>query len=130
MLNSAKRDRIFSSMRFPKASSFASIASSNVIVYASRSVILRSFFYCQMKVRKIDFRFGMDGSKGRCLGKESWLIRSEDDAIGNSLGVCRDLAEGITSLPGWHKGVRWKKNKTRRKIIGGSRKGCRELKRS
>ncbi|RZR89264.1 hypothetical protein BHM03_00016970 [Ensete ventricosum] len=37
MLNLAKRDRIFSSMQFPKASSFASIASSNAIVYASRS---------------------------------------------------------------------------------------------
>ncbi|RWW85311.1 hypothetical protein BHE74_00006028 [Ensete ventricosum] len=41
MLNSTKRDRIFSSMQFSKASSFASIASSDVIVYASRSVILR-----------------------------------------------------------------------------------------
>ncbi|RWW56844.1 hypothetical protein BHE74_00036411, partial [Ensete ventricosum] len=29
-----------------------------------------------MKVRKIDFRSGIDGSKGRCLGKESWLKRS------------------------------------------------------
>ncbi|RWV83974.1 hypothetical protein GW17_00054356 [Ensete ventricosum] len=48
MLNSAKRDRIFSSMRSPKASSFASIASSDVIVYASRSVILRSFFCCRV----------------------------------------------------------------------------------
>ncbi|RWW47459.1 hypothetical protein BHE74_00046542 [Ensete ventricosum] len=38
MLNSAKRDRIFSSMQFPKASSFASIASSDAIVYASRYV--------------------------------------------------------------------------------------------
>ncbi|RRT40518.1 hypothetical protein B296_00008301 [Ensete ventricosum] len=48
MLNSAKRDRIFSSMRFLKVSSFASIAFSDAIVYASRSVILKSFFYCQV----------------------------------------------------------------------------------
>ncbi|RZS03545.1 hypothetical protein BHM03_00033737 [Ensete ventricosum] len=48
MLNSAKRDRIVSSMRFSKASSFASIASSDAIVYASRSVILRSFFCCRV----------------------------------------------------------------------------------
>ncbi|RWV97902.1 hypothetical protein GW17_00039279 [Ensete ventricosum] len=48
ILNSAKRDRFFSSMRFSKASSFASIASSDAIVYASRSVILRSFFYCRV----------------------------------------------------------------------------------
>ncbi|RWW15126.1 hypothetical protein GW17_00021050 [Ensete ventricosum] len=53
MLNSAKRDRIFSSMRFPKASSFASIASSDAIVYASRSVILRSFFYCRVSAMGI-----------------------------------------------------------------------------
>ncbi|RWW50273.1 hypothetical protein BHE74_00043481 [Ensete ventricosum] len=28
-----------------------------------------------MKVREIDFRSGIDGSKGRCIGKESWLKR-------------------------------------------------------
>ncbi|RZS23223.1 hypothetical protein BHM03_00056010 [Ensete ventricosum] len=44
---------------------------------------------------------------------------SEDDAIGNSPGVCRELAEGIGGLLGWRKGVH-------RKIIGGSRKACRE----
>ncbi|RWW87360.1 hypothetical protein BHE74_00003819 [Ensete ventricosum] len=48
MLNSAKRDRIFSSMRFSKASSFALIVSSDAIVYASISVILRSFFCCRV----------------------------------------------------------------------------------
>ncbi|RWW04952.1 hypothetical protein GW17_00031796 [Ensete ventricosum] len=48
MLNSANKDRIFSSIRFPKASSFASIASFDAIVYASRSVILRSFFCCRV----------------------------------------------------------------------------------
>ncbi|RZS10919.1 hypothetical protein BHM03_00042232 [Ensete ventricosum] len=32
--------------------------------------------------------------------------RSEDDVVGNSLGVCRELTKGIRSLPGWHKGVR------------------------
>ncbi|RWW19044.1 hypothetical protein GW17_00016928 [Ensete ventricosum] len=53
MLNSVKRDRIFSSMRFPKTSSIASIASSDAIVYASRSIILRSFFCCQVEVRVI-----------------------------------------------------------------------------
>ncbi|RRT71695.1 hypothetical protein B296_00004809 [Ensete ventricosum] len=48
MLNSTKRDRIFSSMQFSKASSFVSIASSNAILYTSRSVILRSFFCCRV----------------------------------------------------------------------------------
>ncbi|RWV88182.1 hypothetical protein BHE74_00051812 [Ensete ventricosum] len=44
------------------------------------------------------------------------------DAFGNSPGVCQKLAEGIGSLPGWHKGIRQKKTETRRKIIGGSEK--------
>ncbi|RZS20550.1 hypothetical protein BHM03_00053079 [Ensete ventricosum] len=48
------------------------------------------------------------------------------DAVGNSPGVCRDLAEGIESLPGWRKGVRQKKTETRRKIVGGDRKAYRE----
>ncbi|RRT75053.1 hypothetical protein B296_00011910 [Ensete ventricosum] len=48
------------------------------------------------------------------------------DAVGNSPGVCRELAVGIESLPGWHKGVRQKKNETCRKIIGGNRKACRD----
>ncbi|RWW78290.1 hypothetical protein BHE74_00013499 [Ensete ventricosum] len=48
------------------------------------------------------------------------------DAFGNSLGVCRKLAEGIGSLSGWRKGVRQKKIETSRKIVGGSRKACRE----
>ncbi|RWV87470.1 hypothetical protein GW17_00050529 [Ensete ventricosum] len=48
------------------------------------------------------------------------------DAFGNSPGVCRKLAEGIGSLSGWHKRVRQKKTETRRKIIGGSRKACRD----
>ncbi|RRT37161.1 hypothetical protein B296_00043426 [Ensete ventricosum] len=48
------------------------------------------------------------------------------DAFGNSPEVCRKLAEGIGSLPGWHKGVRQKKTETHWKIIGGSRKACRE----
>ncbi|RRT74407.1 hypothetical protein B296_00001422 [Ensete ventricosum] len=45
--------------------------------------------------------------------------RSEDDAVGNSLGVRRELAEGIGSLSGWRKGVRRKKIETHRKIVGG-----------
>ncbi|RZS08570.1 hypothetical protein BHM03_00039551 [Ensete ventricosum] len=49
------------------------------------------------------------------------------DAVENSLGVRRELAEGIRSLSGWHKVVRQKKTKIRRKIIGGSRKACRDL---
>ncbi|RWW02931.1 hypothetical protein BHE74_00042843 [Ensete ventricosum] len=53
--------------------------------------------------------------------------QSEDDAVGNSLGERRELAEGIESLPGWHKGVHRKKTETHQKIIGGSRKACREL---
>ncbi|RWV78885.1 hypothetical protein GW17_00060065 [Ensete ventricosum] len=48
------------------------------------------------------------------------------DAVGNSLGVRRELAEGIRSLLGWRKGVRQKKTEIRRKIIGGSRKTYRE----
>ncbi|RWW38140.1 hypothetical protein BHE74_00056644 [Ensete ventricosum] len=47
--------------------------------------------------------------------------------VGNLPGVCRELTEGIESLPGWHKGVRWKKTKTRQKIIMRSRKACREF---
>ncbi|RRT64786.1 hypothetical protein B296_00024862 [Ensete ventricosum] len=48
------------------------------------------------------------------------------DAVGNPLGVRRELAESIGSLLGWRKGVRQKKIETRRKIIGGSRKVYRE----
>ncbi|RWW47021.1 hypothetical protein BHE74_00047021, partial [Ensete ventricosum] len=48
------------------------------------------------------------------------------DAVGNSPRVRRELAEGIESLPRWRKGVRQKKIETRRKIVGGSRKACRE----
>ncbi|RRT51395.1 hypothetical protein B296_00022480 [Ensete ventricosum] len=55
--------------------------------------------------------------------------QSEDDAVGNSPGVRRELAEGIRNLLGWCKGVRWKKTETHRKIIGGYRKACRELER-
>ncbi|RWW07018.1 hypothetical protein GW17_00029618 [Ensete ventricosum] len=44
--------------------------------------------------------------------------------VGNLLEVHRELAEGIGSLPGWRKGVRWKKTETRRKIVRGSRKAC------
>ncbi|RWV78806.1 hypothetical protein GW17_00060155, partial [Ensete ventricosum] len=47
------------------------------------------------------------------------------DAVGNSPGVRRELAEGIGSLLGWRKGVRQKKIETRWNIIGGSRKACR-----
>ncbi|RRT73403.1 hypothetical protein B296_00029209 [Ensete ventricosum] len=46
--------------------------------------------------------------------------RGSDDAVGNSLRVCRELAEGIGSLLGWRKGVH-------RKIVGGSRKAYRKL---
>ncbi|RWV95335.1 hypothetical protein GW17_00042044 [Ensete ventricosum] len=49
------------------------------------------------------------------------------DPVGNLSGVCRELAEGIGSLLGWGKGVRQKKNETRRKIDGGSQKAYREL---
>ncbi|RWW75587.1 hypothetical protein BHE74_00016382 [Ensete ventricosum] len=53
--------------------------------------------------------------------------RGSDDVDGNSPGVRQELAEGIGSLPGWRKGVRRKKTETRRKIIWGSRKACREF---
>ncbi|RWW01762.1 hypothetical protein GW17_00035181 [Ensete ventricosum] len=49
------------------------------------------------------------------------------DAVGNLLGVRRELTEGIESLLGWRKGVRKKKTETHRKIIGGSRKAYRDL---
>ncbi|RWV79407.1 hypothetical protein GW17_00059463 [Ensete ventricosum] len=46
--------------------------------------------------------------------------------VGNSPGVLRELAKGIRSLLGWHKGVCQKKTETHRKIIRGNRKACRE----
>ncbi|RWV99931.1 hypothetical protein GW17_00037127 [Ensete ventricosum] len=49
------------------------------------------------------------------------------DAVGNSSGVRRELAEGIGNLSGWRKGVRQKKTETHRKIVGGSRKAYREV---
>ncbi|RWV77850.1 hypothetical protein GW17_00061270 [Ensete ventricosum] len=48
------------------------------------------------------------------------------DAFGNSPGVCRKLTKGIGCLLGWRMGIRQKKTETRRKIIKGSRKACRE----
>ncbi|RWW62306.1 hypothetical protein BHE74_00030573, partial [Ensete ventricosum] len=48
------------------------------------------------------------------------------DAVGNSPGVRRELAEGIGSLLGWCNEVRQKKTETHRKIIGGNRKAYRE----
>ncbi|RZS29127.1 hypothetical protein BHM03_00062816 [Ensete ventricosum] len=51
--------------------------------------------------------------------------RSEDDAVGNSPRMRRELVEGIRSLPGWRKGVHRKKTKTHRKIVKGSLKACR-----
>ncbi|RZS27482.1 hypothetical protein BHM03_00060957, partial [Ensete ventricosum] len=47
-----------------------------------------------------------------------------DDAVRNSLGVCRELAEGIGSLPIWRNGAHRKKTEILRKIVGGSRKAC------
>ncbi|RZR98640.1 hypothetical protein BHM03_00028034 [Ensete ventricosum] len=44
------------------------------------------------------------------------------NAVRNSPGVHRELADGIGSLPGWRKGVHQKKTETHRKIVGGSRK--------
>ncbi|RRT37437.1 hypothetical protein B296_00030673 [Ensete ventricosum] len=57
-----------------------------------------------------------------------WPVRrlGESELLGNSPGVRRELAKGIGSLPGWRKGVHQKKTKTRRKIVGGSRKACRD----
>ncbi|RZS25282.1 hypothetical protein BHM03_00058464 [Ensete ventricosum] len=64
------------------------------------------------------------GSASPCTHKAS-----EDDAVENSPGVRRELAMGIGSFPGWHKGVHQKKTETHRKIIRGSRKAYRELER-
>ncbi|RRT50753.1 hypothetical protein B296_00005600 [Ensete ventricosum] len=47
------------------------------------------------------------------------------DAVGNSLGVRRELVDGIRSLLGRRKGVCQRKIKTRQKIIVGSRKAYR-----
>ncbi|RWV94925.1 hypothetical protein GW17_00042495 [Ensete ventricosum] len=69
MLNSAKRDRIFSSIRFSKASSFGSIASFDAIVYASRSVILRFFFCCWISGMRI-LENGVAGWKVNRFGWE------------------------------------------------------------
>ncbi|RWW37769.1 hypothetical protein BHE74_00057072 [Ensete ventricosum] len=54
-------------------------------------------------------------------------VQGSDDAVRNSPGVRRELVEGIRSLLGWHKGVHRKKTETRRKIVVGSRKTCRDL---
>ncbi|RZS09521.1 hypothetical protein BHM03_00040600 [Ensete ventricosum] len=61
------------------------------------------------------------GNAGGCriTGASS---RSEDDAVGSSPGVRRELTEDIGSLPRWRKEVHRKKTETRRKIVGGSRK--------
>ncbi|RWW13747.1 hypothetical protein GW17_00022530 [Ensete ventricosum] len=53
--------------------------------------------------------------------------RSENDAVGNSLGVRRELAESIGSLLRCRKGVCQKKIETCRKIVRGSQKACRGL---
>ncbi|RZR89973.1 hypothetical protein BHM03_00017791 [Ensete ventricosum] len=50
-----------------------------------------------------------------------------NDAVGKSLGVLWEVAEGVGSLPRWRKGVRRKKTETHRKIIGGSQKACWEF---
>ncbi|RRT35191.1 hypothetical protein B296_00037850 [Ensete ventricosum] len=70
---------------------------------------------------------GFIGSLARVKSKHR---AGSDDVVGNLPGVRRELVEGIGSLSGWRKGVRRKKTKTHRKIVGGSRKACRELKRS
>ncbi|RRT69162.1 hypothetical protein B296_00030537 [Ensete ventricosum] len=57
------------------------------------------------------------------------LGRSKDDVVGNSLGVHRELTESTESLLGWRNEVPRKKTETYRKIVEGSRKACRELKR-
>ncbi|RWW07505.1 hypothetical protein BHE74_00024794 [Ensete ventricosum] len=41
------------------------------------------------------------------------------NAVRNSPGVHRELADGIGSLLGWRKGVHQKKTETHRKIVGG-----------
>ncbi|RWW16949.1 hypothetical protein BHE74_00023813 [Ensete ventricosum] len=66
-------------------------------------------------------------SKYKNIDGQLALGQSEDDAVGNSLGVRQELAEGVGSLPGWRKGVRRKKTETRWKIIRGNRKACWEL---
>ncbi|RRT41768.1 hypothetical protein B296_00046787 [Ensete ventricosum] len=48
------------------------------------------------------------------------------DAVGNTSGVHQEFAKGIGSLLGWRKRVHQKKTETRRKIVNGSRKACRE----
>ncbi|RWV81829.1 hypothetical protein GW17_00056719, partial [Ensete ventricosum] len=44
------------------------------------------------------------------------------DAVGNSLRVRQELVEGVESLSGWRNGVRQKKIKTHRKIVGAAEK--------
>ncbi|RWW21615.1 hypothetical protein BHE74_00024552 [Ensete ventricosum] len=42
---------------------------------------------------------------------------------------CVGSSSRVSRVPGWRNGVRWKKTETQRKIVGGSRKACRELER-
>ncbi|RRT34038.1 hypothetical protein B296_00037352 [Ensete ventricosum] len=57
-------------------------------------------------------------TRGRLLVSATWDdSSSSNDAVRNSPGVRRELAEGIGSLLGWHKGVRRKKTKTYRRLL-------------
>ncbi|RWW71286.1 hypothetical protein BHE74_00020981 [Ensete ventricosum] len=76
-------------------------------------------------VRKIAGR--VRGKKTERLIESSSEVAGKLIGIGNSLGVRQKLAEGIEGLPGWCKGVCQKKIETHQKIVGGSRKACRDL---
>ncbi|RZS23291.1 hypothetical protein BHM03_00056196 [Ensete ventricosum] len=75
-------------------------------------------------VRKIAGR--VRGKKTERLIESSSEVAGKLIGIGNSLGVRQKLAEGIEGLPGWCKGVCQKKIETHQKIVGGSRKACRD----
>ncbi|RZS01113.1 hypothetical protein BHM03_00030916 [Ensete ventricosum] len=60
------------------------------------------------------------------LGLTKVMSMHRVDAVGNLPGVYQELAKGVGSLPGWRKRVHQKNTETRRKIVGGSRKACRD----
>ncbi|RRT39597.1 hypothetical protein B296_00020539 [Ensete ventricosum] len=64
-------------------------------------------------------------SYSQIIGQDqAWASgRGSDDAVGNSPGVRQELIEGIGSLLGWCKEVRWKKAETRQKIVECIQKG-------
>ncbi|RRT59324.1 hypothetical protein B296_00022379 [Ensete ventricosum] len=137
MLNLAKRDRIFSSMRLSKASNLALIASSDAMVYAFRygwprlspcieSMRLGTRQECVGSSPRVS-GVCQDGAREfakrrlrlaeRLLGVAEKLAESRD--VGSPRKFARRFTEGIRKLSGNAKGDRRKENqRTCRKIAG------------